>query len=95
MNPFDGQTVTLALPGTRLGAMPADSGADAAKIEGDARMVLANAEVGGAYSAADTMSYDDVVDPRDLRDRLLAALRLGAPRRAQPAAPVAHHGITP
>ncbi len=95
MNPFDGQTVTLALPGTRLGAMPADSGADAAKLEGDARMVLANAEIGGAYSAADTMSYDDVIDPRELRNRLLAALRLSATRRTQPTAPVEHRGITP
>lgn len=95
MNPFDDQTVTLALPGTRLGAMPADSGADAAKLEADARTVLANAEVGGAYSAADTMSYDDVIDPRDLRDRLLAALRLSAVRRTRPAAPVEHRGITP
>ncbi len=95
MNPFDGQTVTLALPGTRLGAMPADSGAAAAKLESDAAMVLANAEVGGAYSAADTMSYDDVIDPRDLRDRLLGALRLSAARRAQPVAPVEHRGIRP
>lgn len=95
MNPFDGQTVTLALPGTRLGAMPADSGAEAAKLESDARMVLANAEVGGAYSAADTMSYDDVVDPRDLRDRLLAALRLTATRRTQAVEPVQHRGIAP
>ncbi len=95
MNPFDGQTVALALPGTRLGAMPADSGADAAKLESDARMVLANAEVGGAYGAADTMSYDDVVDPRDLRDHLLAALRLTAARRAGPVEPVTHRGIAP
>jgi acetyl-CoA carboxylase carboxyltransferase component len=95
MNPFDGQTVTLALPGARLGAMPADSGAAAAKLESDARMVLANAEVGGAYSAADTMSYDDVVDPRDLRNRLLAALRLSTARRTNEAAPVEHRGIAP
>ncbi len=95
MNPFDGQTVALALPGTRLGAMPADSGAEAAKLESDARMVLANAEVGGAYSAADTMSYDDVIDPRDLRNRLLAALRLTSARRTQPVIPVQHHGIAP
>ena len=95
MNPFDGQTVALALPGTRLGAMPADSGADAAKLESDARMVLAHAEVGGAYGAADMMSYDDVVDPRDLRDHLLAALRLTGPRRAQPVVPVTHRGIAP
>jgi acetyl-CoA carboxylase carboxyltransferase component len=95
MNPFDGQTLTLALPGARLGAMPADSGADAARIEGDARAVLAHAELGGAYSAADTMSYDDVVAPADLRDRLLAGLRLARARRAEPPRPAQRAGTTP
>src|SRR5680860_436728 len=66
MNPFDHQTVALAFPGARLGAMPADSGADAARLEADARAVLANAELGGAYSAADMMSYDEVIEPAEL-----------------------------
>jgi acetyl-CoA carboxylase carboxyltransferase component len=95
MNPFDGQTVTLAFPGARLGAMPADSGADAARIEGDAREVLEHAELGGAYSGADTMSYDDVVDPRELRNALLDALRLASARTSQPVRPVRRSGISP
>jgi acetyl-CoA carboxylase carboxyltransferase component len=82
MNPFDGQTTTLAFPGARLGAMPAESGADAAGIEPDVRALLEHAELGGAYAAADRMSYDDVIDPRDLRDELLAALALSGGRRA-------------
>ena len=62
--------------------MPAESGADAAGLEPDAQALLEHAELGGAYAAADTMSYDDVIDPRDLRDALLAAL-CAQPRSAR------------
>jgi acetyl-CoA carboxylase carboxyltransferase component len=95
MNPFDDQTITLALPGARLGAMPATSGAEAAGLEADARAVLEHAELGGAYSSADTMGYDEVVEPAELRDALLDALRLTSARRRAPVAPAAHHGILP
>src|SRR5260370_782575 len=37
MNPFDRQTVTLALPGARLGAMPATGGGAAAGLDDDAQ----------------------------------------------------------
>ncbi|MGQ0802801.1 MAG: acyl-CoA carboxylase subunit beta [Actinomycetota bacterium] len=95
MNPFDGQTVTLAFPGARLGAMPAESGADAAGLEGDSRDLLEHSELGGAYSAADTMSYDAVIDPRELRNALLDALRLAAVRAAHPVEPRAVRGVLP
>jgi acetyl-CoA carboxylase carboxyltransferase component len=95
MNPFDAQTVTLALPGARLGAMPATSGAEAAGLEADATAVLEHAELGGAYSSADTMGYDEVVQPGELRNALLDALRLTAARRRAPVEPAAHHGILP
>ena len=95
MNPFDDQTVTLALPGARLGAMPAEGGAQAAGVDGDTRAVLEHAELGGAYSSADTMGYDEIVTPVELRDALLAALRLSGPRRRMAVAPRAPHGILP
>jgi acetyl-CoA carboxylase carboxyltransferase component len=95
MNPFDRQTITLAFPGARLGAMPAESGADAAQLEGDTRALLANAELGGAYSGADTMSYDDVIDPRQLRNALLDALRLTRARWSAPLEPRGPHSILP
>ena len=95
MNPFDGQTVTLAFPGARLGAMPAESGAEAAGLEGDSRDLLEHSELGGAYSAADTMSYDTVIDPRELRNALLDALRLAAVRTTHPVEPRAVRGILP
>jgi methylmalonyl-CoA decarboxylase subunit alpha len=95
MNPFDRQTVTLAFPGARLGAMPAESGAQAAGLEGDTRELLEHAEIGGAYSSADTMSYDEVIDPRELRNALLGALRLSAARRSGAPRPARRPGILP
>ncbi|HEV3450357.1 MAG TPA: carboxyl transferase domain-containing protein [Acidimicrobiia bacterium] len=95
MNPFDDQTVSLALPGARLGAMPAAAGAEAAGVDGDTKALLEHAEVGGAYSSADTMSYDEVVAPAELREALLAALRLTAPRRRLPVEPDRHPGALP
>jgi len=95
MNPFDRQTVTLALPGARLGAMPATGGGAAAGVDDDAQRVLDHAELGGAYSSADAMSYDEVIEPRELRNALLAALRLASQRRSDPPEPVRRHGIRP
>lgn len=95
MNPFDGQTVSLALPGARLGAMPADSGAEAARLEAGEAELLRHAELGGAYGAADTLAYDDVVAPAELRNALLDGLRLAAGRRERAVGPVAAVGIRP
>jgi acetyl-CoA carboxylase carboxyltransferase component len=95
MNPFDDQTVSLALPGARLGAMPAAGGADAAGVDHDTRAVLEHAELGGAYSAADTMSFDEIVAPSQLRDALLDALRLTAARRQLAVQPVRPPGVLP
>ena len=81
MNPFDAQTTTLALPGARLGAMPAETGSDAAGVEPDVRALLEHADLGGAYASADRVSYDDVIDPRQLRNELLRALALTRARR--------------
>ncbi|MSO79883.1 MAG: acetyl-CoA carboxylase carboxyltransferase subunit, partial [Acidimicrobiia bacterium] len=95
MNPFDDQTVTLAFPGARLGAMPAEGGGQAAGLEPDMQALLEHAELGGAYSSADTMGYDEVIEPAEMRNALLAALRLTESRRQAVVEPAAHHGIRP
>jgi len=96
MNPFDAQTVTLAFPGIRLGAMPAESGGAAAGLDADTQQLLEHAELGGAYSSADNLSYDDVIDPRQLRNALLRSLRLTRVRNgAEGVTPVVHHTILP
>ena len=43
----------------------------------------------------DTMGYDEVVAPAELRDALLDALRLTTSRRRAPAEPASHHGVLP
>jgi acetyl-CoA carboxylase carboxyltransferase component len=95
MNPYDDQTVSLALPGARLGAMPAAGGADVAGVDADSRAVLQHAELGGAYSAADTMSFDEIVAPSELRDALLNAMRLTTARRQLSVRPLRRPGVLP
>ena len=79
MNPFDGQTVTLALPSVTLGALPAASAASGIDDQ-DERARLAAEQAEASVRAAARLSYDDVVDPRDLRDALLSALDLAEGR---------------
>jgi acetyl-CoA carboxylase carboxyltransferase component len=79
-NPYDGQTVTLALPDATVGAMPARGGADAIAADDPTRQRLAELEQGGPWRQADTMSYDEVVVPDDLRQALIDSLRLSSNR---------------
>lgn len=88
MNPFDAQTLTLALPGITLGGLPVKGGGTAAKLDHQTTTALAEAEASGAWLTADTMAYDDIVDPRALRNRLLDGLLLARSRLEQPQPPV-------
>jgi acetyl-CoA carboxylase carboxyltransferase component len=94
MNPFDGQSVTLALPPVSLGGMPAGSGSVAAG-SGDEERERLEAAQGGAWTAADNLAYDEVVDPRDLRNRLLSVLRASEGRERTPAEPARRTGVRP
>ena len=87
MNPFDRQTITLAFPGSTLGAIPADSGGKAAGTDAETQAAMDIAEIGGPWATVDTMSYDDVIDPRDLRNMLLAALELSDGRESEVVSP--------
>jgi acetyl-CoA carboxylase carboxyltransferase component len=95
MNPFDSQTLTLAFPGISLGGVPATGGGAAAKLPADMQEVLDRAESEATWTVADNGSYDEVIDPRDLRNRLLAALELTVGRHTAPAEPVARIGVLP
>jgi acetyl-CoA carboxylase carboxyltransferase component len=94
MNPFDNQTISLAFPAITLGAMPAAGGASAAKLDAAARARAEAEQAGGAYHIADKMGFDDVIDPRDLRNALLHGLALTV-GRAGPLEPRRTSGITP
>jgi len=92
MNPFDAQTVTLAFPGASLAAMPARGASEVSRADADA---LGTAEAGGPWSAADALAYDAVIDPRELRNALLAALGSARGRRGAVPEPAAQLGIRP
>lgn len=95
MNPFDGQTLNLAFPAISLGSMPAASGAAAAGLDDAARRRALAEQASGAWRLADRMVYDDVIDPRELRNALLAGLDLMRSRRDGPFAPRQVTGILP
>jgi len=95
MNPFDRQTLTLAFPGATLGAMPARGGGAAAHADGGRQAELDAAEQAGPWRTADSMAFDDVIDPRELRNALLDGLALSAGRAGWPAGPKARIGTLP
>ena len=95
MNPFDGQTLSLAFPAITLGSMPAASGAAAAKLDEATRARVAAEQAGGAFHVADRLAYDDVIDPRELRNALLQGLVLAAGRRTSAPEPTLLRGIAP
>ncbi len=86
MNPFDGQTITLAFPSITLGALPAGSGASAID-DPEERERLAAEQARASVVAAARLSYDDVIDPRELRNALLAGLSLAEGRATAPRQP--------
>ncbi len=86
MNPFDNQTITLAFPSITLGAMPASSEASAIADEGE-RARLAAEQSRASVTSAARLSYDDVIDPRELRNALLAGLSLAEGRLSSPRGP--------
>jgi len=93
--PFDGQSAVFALPGATLGAMGAAAmsratGAD----EGEADR-LHRAELEASYRSAGTLGFDELIDPREVRNALLHALGRALHRRQAPPEPVARVGILP
>jgi acetyl-CoA carboxylase carboxyltransferase component len=95
MNPFDHQTISLTFPAITLGALPASSGAASAKLSSDEAAAIAAEQSAAAFRSAAGMGYDDVIDPRDLRNALLHGLMLSEQRMTGPFEPVRVRGIRP
>jgi acetyl-CoA carboxylase carboxyltransferase component len=79
-NPFDQQTLVLSFPSVTMGAMPAESGGRSAKLDAEMQAEVERQQEAGPWSMAAGMGYDEVVDPRELRNRLLAGLALASER---------------
>ncbi len=95
MNPHDSQTLSFAFPGATVGAMGAAGAGRAVGADEQAERDLRRAEEESSYRSASALSFDEVIDPRDTRNAVLAALEVSARRRSQPCRPKARTGITP
>lgn len=94
-NAFDSQTISLSFPGGMLGGIPAEVGGRTAKADERTQRALIENEAAGPWRLAGTVTYDNVIDPRELRNELLGALRLSSGRESEPASPVMHTGYLP
>ena len=95
MNPHDSQTLSFAFPGATVGAMGAAGAGRAVGADEQAERDLHRAEEESSYRSASALSFDEVIDPRDTRNAVLAALEVSARRRSHPCEPKARSGITP
>jgi acetyl-CoA carboxylase carboxyltransferase component len=74
----------LALPSANIAAMPAQSGGLTANLDAETRAKIERAQSGGPYGLADRLGVDEVVDPRELRNALIAGLSLRDGHSARP-----------
>ena len=95
MNPHDFQTLSFAFPAATVGAMGAAGAGRAVGADEQTGADLRRAEEESAYRSASSLSFDEVIDPRDTRNAILAALEVSARRRSQPCEPKARTGIDP
>ncbi len=75
MNPWDRQTISLALPTVNLGGVPAIGGAEASRASEAEAQQMQEAQ-SGAWVPADAMAFDKVIVPQELRNEIIHALRL-------------------
>ena len=95
MIPFDGQSAVFAFPGATMGAMGAAAMSRATGADVDEAERLRRVEVEASFRSASSLGFDEMIDPREIRNVLLHSLERALFRRQEPAAPVARIGITP
>ena len=70
---FDSQSATFAYPGATMGAMSAAALGRATHAGEDVTAKLRDAELQASYRSAEHMGFDELIDPRETRDALLAS----------------------
>jgi acetyl-CoA carboxylase carboxyltransferase component len=73
MNPWDNQAISIALPSVSLGGVPAIGGAAAAKASESEAAHMQEVQ-SGAWVPADSMAFDKVIHPGELRNALIEVL---------------------
>ncbi|MDH3704914.1 MAG: acetyl-CoA carboxylase carboxyltransferase subunit [Acidimicrobiia bacterium] len=92
---FEGQTLSAGFPGATLGAMGSASSSRAVGADDDQADAIRRAEMNAAYRSASGLGFDDLIDPRQLRNVLLRHLRLALNRRQAAPEPRAGSAIWP
>ena len=95
MIPFDGQSGVFAFPGATMGAMGAAAMSRAKGADVDEAELLRTAELEASYRSASTLGFDELIDPREIRNVLLHSLGRALFQRQVAAAPKARIGINP
>jgi methylmalonyl-CoA decarboxylase subunit alpha len=92
---FDDQVATFAYPGATMGAMSAAALSRASHAGEDLTAKLRDAELQASFLSAERMGFDELIDPRETRDALLASLIRGLSSRQAAAEPVSRTVIMP
>ena len=92
---FDSQGATFAYPGATMGAMSAAALGRATHAGEDITAKLRDAELQASFRSAESMGFDELIDPRETRDALLATLLRGLSTRQAAAEPVSRTVIMP
>ena len=95
MIPFDGQSGVFAFPGATMGAMGASAMSQARGSDADEAEMLRTQEVEASYRSAQSFGFDELIDPREIRNVLFYSLERALHRRQAAAEPVARIGIAP
>lgn len=95
MLPFDGQSAVFAFPGVTMGAMGASAMSRARGSDEEESARLHRSEVETSYRSAQGFGFDELIDPREIRNVLLHSLERALHRRQAQAEPVARIGILP
>ena len=92
---FDGQSGVFGFPGSTLGVMGAGAMSRSKGADSEEAQRLARAELDASYGAAESMGFDELIDPREIRNQLLHGLERALFRRQAAAEPAARIGILP
>ncbi|MBI3213085.1 MAG: acetyl-CoA carboxylase carboxyltransferase subunit [Mycobacterium sp.] len=92
---FDDQVATFGYPGATMGAMSAAALSRASNADEDASSAMRDAELQASFNSAENLGFDELIDPRETRDALIAALQRGLLSRQSAAAPVSRTAIVP
>jgi acetyl-CoA carboxylase carboxyltransferase component len=78
-----------------MGAMSAAALSRASNAAEDLSAKLRDAELEASYRSAEHLGFDELIDPRETRDALLAGLQRGLCSRQEAAEPVSRTVILP